>query len=129
MGVTREIMGVPYVFAKKNLRKPYHEQPVELRLFPAVCPNKCGLIYLAPNPRDLSKPKMSADNVCPDCSHVFQPHQIGTEREPIEVLVKMQFGNLVSAEFLRAVGPSKIVTAPLVFNPSSPAMSTALVTP
>lgn len=119
MDEKRVILGVPYVFAKKNLRKPFHNEVVTLRLFPALCENGCGLFYCAPSAEDPTK--VAANEACPDCGTPTPAHKISRELDLVEVGVKMAFGNLLDAEFIRAVGPLKISqttlhasTAPIV---------------
>lgn len=116
MGVERVILGVAYVFAKKNLRKPFHTEVVELHLFPALCENGCGLFYCAPmkhNPE-----KVRHGEACPTCHKVAPAHKISSERDRVEISVKMTFGNPTDVEFLRAIGPLKVTQTNIHASPA-----------
>lgn len=99
-----KILGVPYVFARKKLRKPFHAEVVTLTQRPALCHNACGLYYI-PTIEQLRKdPRITAGVRCPTCGVPPKDFKIG-EVEEIEVMVRMQFGNVVDISFLRALGP------------------------
>lgn len=96
------IMGAPYVFARQKLRKPFHAEVVTLLQRPVLCHNACGLYYI-PTVEQCSA--ATTDEIaCPDCHASPKAHRIGDE-EPIEVTVRMQFGNVTDVSFLRALGP------------------------
>lgn len=98
----RSICGVPYVFARQKLRKPFHEEVVTLEQRPVLCHNGCGLFYI-PTLEQLEQGKTRGAVACPDCHAPAKPHRIGAV-EQIEVTVRMQFGNLTDVSFLRALG-------------------------
>lgn len=104
------IMGAPYVFARKKLKKPFHTEVVKLVQRPALCHNSCGLYYI-PTEEQLLKggQKMRNDVRCPECNEPPKPFKVGAEEE-IEIAVKMAFGNLIGVDFLRALGPVSSVT-------------------
>lgn len=108
---TRIIAGAPYVFAREHLKKPYHAQPVLLKLFPAICPTGCGLIYLAPaidSDPLLPSPSFGAGNACPDCGRVPPRHKVASEPDEVEFVVKMAFGNVIATEFMRVVKTANV---------------------
>lgn len=100
---TRAICGVPYVFARQKLRKPFHAELVRLPQRPVLCHNACGLYYI-PTLEQLRLPTTRGEVACPDCHAAPKPHRIGAEEE-IELTVRMQFGNVTDVSFLRALGP------------------------
>lgn len=106
---TIEILGAPFVFARRKLRKPKHTEPVRMVCRPVLCHNACGLFYVAP-----SDAEMKRGDVCPDCGAPPKPWRIGAAEE-IEVAVHMAFGNLVDLTFLRSLGPlsQRVVNAPV----------------
>ncbi len=90
------IMGVPYGFTRKSLRKPFHAQMVTLKLWPVLCQNGCGLYYAAP--------PTPANDRCPTCEEHPKAWKIGSEMDEIEVSVKMAFGRVNQVEFVRSLG-------------------------
>jgi hypothetical protein len=104
MGKVIPIMGVPYVFARQKLKKPFHAEVVKLVQRGVLCHNGCGLYYV-PTEAQISKtPHLRAGSICPDC---HAPPKLGAEGqdEEIEVTVRMAFGNVSAIDFLRSLGP------------------------
>lgn len=94
-------MGSPFVFSKKKLKKPFHREVVTILVRGVVCPNGCGLYYVAPTPET-----MEAGDVCPGCNVPPKPWDISSEPEEAEISVKMAFGNITDVELLRTLGPT-----------------------
>jgi len=111
---TRIILGAPYVFSRKHLRKPKHTEVVKMRVRGVICHNACGLYFVAPNADD-----MKTNDVCPSCSSPPQCGQIAREPEEIAVLVHMAFGNCIDVEYLRTFGTLARKHVEIVSSPYS----------
>lgn len=94
------IMGAPYGFAKKSLRKPFHAQVVKIVQCPVLCHMGCGLYYIPCEPMTAAQ---RLDARCPTCEEAPKAWKIG-EPDEIEISVKMAFGRVNEVEFIRSLG-------------------------